>query len=66
MTSPCPGPGAPHNRPAGKYLCHTCWSQLSQGARRQLLRRGNGAITRYRSLSDQLAAGTPLSDVRIT
>jgi hypothetical protein len=66
MPSPCPGPGPTHLRPAGKYLCGACWSQLSEGARRQLLRRGNGAITRYRSLTDQLHAGTPLHEIRIT
>lgn len=66
MSSPCPGPGTPHIRPAGKYLCGTCWSQLSPHARQRLIRRGTGAINRYRSLIDQLHAGTPLSDIRIT
>lgn len=64
MPTPCPGCTNP--RPTGKYLCHTCWSTLSDGARRQLLRRGDGAITRYRSLLDQLAAGTPLGRIHIT
>lgn len=66
MPSPCPGPGAPHHRPPGKYLCGNCWSALTPGARSRLIRRGNGAIARYRDLLDQLQAGTPLHKIRIT
>jgi hypothetical protein len=65
VSSPCPGPGAPHHRPAGKYLCADCWSALTPAARRQLIRRGDGAIGRLRQLLDQIAAGTPLGQVHI-
>lgn len=63
--SPCPGCTTSHRAP-GKYLCHDCWFALTPGARRQLLRRGDGAIARYRQLLDQIHAGTPLPDIRIT
>jgi hypothetical protein len=66
-TTPSPCRGCTTGRRApGKYLCGTCWSALTPTARRQLLRRGDGAITRYRSLLDQLDAGTALPDIRIT
>lgn len=66
MSSPCPGPSTRrHLRPAGKYLCPPCWSGLSRDARRQLSRRGAGALDRLRQLHDQLAAGVPLAEIRI-
>ncbi|WP_031514814.1 hypothetical protein [Streptomyces sp. NRRL F-5123] len=64
-TNPSPCPGCTNRRAPGKYLCATCWSALTAAARRQLNRRGDGAITRYRSLHDQLQAGVPLADIRI-
>jgi hypothetical protein len=64
VSTPCPG--CTSTRPPGKYLCGTCWSALTPAARRQLLRRGDGAIGRLRQLLDQLDAGTALPDIRIT
>lgn len=65
MNTPCPGPGQPHTRAPGKYLCRPCWNQLPPAARDTLNRRGPGAISRLRSLLDQLRNGTPPADIKI-
>jgi hypothetical protein len=63
-TTPCPT-GCKRHRDAGKYLCRTCWYRLPVDTRKALTRRGAGAIDRHRALLDAIAAGTPLTDIRI-
>lgn len=58
-------PACTRTCPAGKYLCTKCWFRLTDGTRRALNRRGNGAIQRLQQLLDQIRAGVPLADVRI-
>jgi hypothetical protein len=64
VTSQCPN--CTNTRAAGHYLCPPCWRALTPTARRNLNRRGDGAIRRYQQLLDQLQARTPLPDIRIT
>lgn len=63
-SSPCPA--CTGSRAVGQYLCPGCWAALPGAARRALMRRGAGARQRLRQLHDQLAAGTPPHQIRIT
>lgn len=63
MTGPCPN--CRERKAAGQYLCRDCWGQLPPATRTALYRRGNGAIGRLQQLYDEIAAGTPLRDIRI-
>jgi hypothetical protein len=64
MASTCPT-NCGRTRTAGQYLCRTCWLALPADARRELSRRGPGAVQRLQQLHDQIGAGTPLADIRI-
>jgi hypothetical protein len=50
----------------GKYLCLGCWSMLPMATRRALYQRGRGALGRLQELYDQIHAGVPLAEIRIT
>lgn len=65
MNTPCPGPGRPHTRAPGKYLCRPCWNALPPAARDALNCRGPGAIRRLQQLLDQLTSGRPLDQIHI-
>lgn len=62
--TPCPT-GCHQTRAPGQYLCRDCWTQLTPAARRQLNRRGDGAIGRLQQLYDQIGTGTPLGNIHI-
>lgn len=62
--SPCPA-NCGHTRDPGKYLCRTCWFQLTATARTRLSQRGPLAVPRLQALLDQIHAGVPLPDIRI-
>ncbi|MEV0963289.1 hypothetical protein AB0J25_11985 [Streptomyces sp. NPDC049910] len=67
MTMPstlCPCCRRPKGR--GKYLCAGCWGVLPGFTRRALNRRDSRAHPRLRELHRQLAAGVPLSEIRVS
>lgn len=64
MTNPCRSCRKP--RPPRMYLCGNCWGRLSAATRRALNKRGDQAIARLRQLHQQLDAGTPLGEIRVT
>ncbi|MGW7359433.1 hypothetical protein ACWGI0_23065 [Streptomyces sp. NPDC054802] len=63
-TGACPSCRSPKG--AGKYLCWDCWSTLTSPARRALSRRDRQAVPRLRELLDQIAAGVPLAEIRVS
>ena len=63
--APCPGCHT-RTRAAGQYLCRTCWFALPSAARHRLNRRDSRAFARLREMHNQLTAGVPLAEVRIT
>jgi hypothetical protein len=48
------------------YLCGNCWSRLSAATRRALNRRDDRAVARLRDLHNQLDAGIPLEEIKVT
>ena len=62
--TPCPSCRQPKG--PGKYLCWTCWGNLTGLTRRALSRRDSKALARLQELHRQLAAGMPLAEIRVT
>lgn len=64
LRTPCPS--CRGHRGRGKYLCRSCWEQLTPAARRALRRRDDLAVRRLKELVDQLVEERPLDRIEIT
>jgi hypothetical protein len=62
-TSPCPA-GCGATRDPGKYLCRTCWL-LAAPSTPDSANADRARSTGLQALLDAIAAGTPLTDIRI-
>lgn len=62
--SPCRACRTP--KPPRKYLCPACWNSLPAPTRHALNRRDSHATTRLRELHQQIDAGVPLAEIRVT